>query len=79
MDKIKIHELAKKLDKSSKEIIDVAEKLGIAIKSHLSQIEKSDANKIEKEEKLRKNFSKYQCRLGKRSYMPVVPAHGKQR
>lgn len=49
MDKIKIHELAKKLDKSSKEIIDVAEKLGIAIKSHLSQIEKSDANKIEKE------------------------------
>ncbi|MDE5831363.1 MAG: translation initiation factor IF-2 N-terminal domain-containing protein, partial [Clostridia bacterium] len=49
MDKIKIHELAKKLEKSSKEIMEVASKLGIEIKSHLSLIEADDANKIEKE------------------------------
>ena len=49
MDKIKIHELAKKLKKSSKEIMDMASKLGIELKSHLSTIEGDDANKIEKE------------------------------
>lgn len=51
MDKIKIHELAKKLKKSSKEIIDMASKLGIELKSHLSTIEGEDATKIEKEMK----------------------------
>ncbi len=49
MDKIKIHELAKKIGRSSKEIMEVASRLGIEIKSHLSLIEQSDANKIEKE------------------------------
>ena len=49
MEKVKIHELAKKLKKSSKEIMDVANKLGIEIKSHLSTIDKEQANKIEKE------------------------------
>ena len=32
MGKIKIHELAKKLNKTSKEIINMAEKIGIDIK-----------------------------------------------
>jgi len=49
MGKVKIHELAKKLKKSSKEIIDMASKLGIEIKSHLSTIEGEEASKIEKE------------------------------
>ena len=49
MDKVKIHELAKKLKKSSKEIIDVASKIGIEIKSHLSAVEEDEAKKIEKE------------------------------
>ena len=49
MEKIKIHELAKKLKKSSKEIMEMASKLGIEIKSHLSTIEGEAANKIEKE------------------------------
>ncbi len=49
MGKIKIHELAKNLNKSSKEIMEMAKKLGIEIKSHLSQIEDDAANKIKKE------------------------------
>ena len=48
MSKIKIHELAKKLDKQSKEIMDIAKKIGLDIKSHLSTIEEEDAKKIEK-------------------------------
>ncbi len=49
MAKIKVHELAKKLNKSSKEIMDIATKLDILVKSHLSMIEEEEANKIEKE------------------------------
>ena len=49
MEKVKIHELAKKIKKSSKEIMEVASKLGIEIRSHLSAIDESEAKKIEKE------------------------------
>ena len=47
MEKVKIHELAKKIKKSSKEIMEVASKLGIEIRSHLSAIDESEAKKIE--------------------------------
>ena len=49
MSKIKIHELAKKLNKASKEVMDIANKLGLDVKSHLNMIEDSEAKKIEKE------------------------------
>ncbi len=49
MGKIKIHELAKKLNKQSKEIMDLANKLGLEIKSHLNTIDDEIAKKIEKE------------------------------
>ena len=48
MEKIKIHELAKKLNKTSKEIMDMAGKMGIDIKSHMSTIDIAAANEIEK-------------------------------
>ena len=51
MEKIKIHELAKKLNKSSKEIMEMATKFGAEIKSHLSTVEANVASKIEKEMK----------------------------
>ncbi len=47
MGKIKIHEIAKKFDLTSKEILDVANKLKISAKSHLSGIDEEDAKKIE--------------------------------
>ena len=48
LDKIKVHELAKQLAKTSKEIISVAQELGIEIKSHMSSIEENDIEKIKK-------------------------------
>ena len=44
--KIKIHELAKELDTTSKDILAVAKDLGIEAKSHMSSIEEADAEKI---------------------------------
>lgn len=46
MGKIKIYELAKELNVDNKELLDVANKLGIAAKSHLSSIEEDEAKKI---------------------------------
>ena len=47
MGKIKIHEIAKKLGLTSKEIIEKATKLGIDVKNHLSSVEEDVAEKIE--------------------------------
>ena len=47
MAKIKIHEIAKKYNLTSKEILDKAIELGIEAKSHLSSIEDYEAKKIE--------------------------------
>ncbi len=46
MGKIKIHEIAKEFDLTSKEIIEKAEKLGIKVKNHLSSIDDEVAEKI---------------------------------
>ena len=48
MDKIKVHELAKKLNVNSKEVIEKATKLGIDVKNHLSTITDEEAEKITK-------------------------------
>ena len=40
--KMKVHELAKEVDKTSKEVIAVAQKLGIEVKSHMSSLEDND-------------------------------------
>ena len=47
MGKIKIHEIAKKLGLTSKEILDVANGLNIEVKSHLSGVSEEEAKKIE--------------------------------
>ena len=46
--KIKIHEIAKKLNLTSKEVLETAKKLNIDVKSHLSGVEEEEAKKIEK-------------------------------
>ena len=48
MDKIKIHELAKKLNIGSKDIIKILTDMGIEVKNHLSSIDEDIAKKIEK-------------------------------
>ena len=45
--KIKIYEIAKKLNLTSKEILDIANKLNIEAKSHLSGVEEEEAKRIE--------------------------------
>ena len=47
--KIKIYDISKKLGLTSKEVLDVANKLNIEAKSHLSSIDEEDAKKIENE------------------------------
>ena len=42
MGKMKIHELAKEIDKTSKDIIAVAQELGIEVKSHMSSLEDNE-------------------------------------
>ena len=56
MGKIKIYEIAKKLNLTSKEVLDVAKKLNIDVKSHLSGVEEDEASKIES--KLKGNGTK---------------------
>jgi len=64
--KIKIHEIAKKLDLTSKEVLEVAIGLNIEEKSHMSGVDEEQAKKIEealskknikKEEKVKKEKS----------------------
>ena len=47
--KIKIHEIAKKLGLTSKEVLDVAKGLNIEAKSHLSGVSEDEAKKMLKE------------------------------
>ena len=52
MGKIKIYEIAKELDLTSKEVLETAQKLNIDVKSHMSSVEEDDAKKI------KSNYSK---------------------
>ncbi len=47
MGKIKIHEIAKKLGLTSKEVLEMANKLNIEAKSHLSGVSEEEAKQIE--------------------------------
>ena len=57
--KIKMYELAKELNLTSKEILEKANELGIEVKSHMSAIDDSDADKI------RKKYSKIETKQEK--------------
>ncbi len=46
MGKVKIYDIAKELELTSKEVLEIAKKLDIEAKSHLSSIEESGAEKI---------------------------------
>ena len=48
MGKIKVHEIAKELGLTSKQIIDKASSLGIELSSHLSSLDEDQAEKIKK-------------------------------
>ena len=54
MGKMKIHEIAKELDLTSKEVLKRAEELGIEVKSHMSSVEDEQINKIKESFKVKK-------------------------
>ena len=58
MGKIKIYEIAKKLDIASKDVIKIANQLNIGVKSHASGVTEEEANKIETTIKNEKNNAK---------------------
>ena len=82
MGKIKIYEIAKKLDLTSKEVLDAANKLKIDVKSHMSAIDEAEAKKIEdsfskksskKEEKVTKSkVEKQKVEKKKEESEPVI-------
>ena len=45
--KIKIYDIAKKLNLTSKEVLEMAQKLNIDAKSHMSGVDEEEAKKIE--------------------------------
>ena len=47
MGKIKIYEIAKKLDLTSKEVLEMAQNLNIDVKSHMSGVDEEETKKIE--------------------------------
>ena len=81
MDKIKIHELAKELDTNSKDIMEVAKKLNIEVKSHLSSITSDEAEKIrsdfkgkeEKEAETKKDVKKESKKESKKDFVSDQP------
>ena len=56
--KVKIHEIAKKLGLSSKEVLEKAKALGIEASSHLSGLEDNDAKRLEESFKKQDNTKK---------------------
>ena len=70
MGKIKIHEIAKKLNLTSKEVLEVANMLKIDAKSHLSGVTEDDAKRLV--DHLRKN------NLGRASFLPISSVRGKK-
>ncbi len=46
MAKIRVHELAKELAKENKDVIAALQKLGVEVKSHMSNVEDADAGKV---------------------------------
>ena len=62
MDKVKIYELAKKIDIASKDLVNKAKELGIDVNSHLSSISMEQAEKLEKNLKGISNNSNKQAK-----------------
>ena len=75
MSNVKIHEIAKKLNLNSKELLEKAKSLGIDAKSHLSSISEEEANKLERAmgNKMEKNNDvKNEKKKEKVSNQPVI-------
>lgn len=73
MGKIKVHELAKELGLTSKELIAKAEALGIEAKTHMSSLEDEDVERIRKESTSSKSVEKKTQEKAKEEKKPAAP------
>ena len=71
MGKIKIYDIAKKYDLPSKEVLEIAQKLNIDVKSHLSGVEDEDAKKIEETLKSGNKGQKQEKKAEKKAEKPA--------
>ena len=71
MGKIKIYDIAKKYDLPSKEVLEIAQKLNIDVKSHLSGVEDEDAKKIEETLKSGNKGQKQEKKAEKKAEKPT--------
>ncbi len=72
MEKIKIHELAKKLETDNKKILEIAKELGIEAKSHLSSITNEESKLIEKKIKGVSSKKSMENKKEKNNEEPVI-------
>ncbi len=70
MGKMKIYELAKQLNLTSKEIMAKAKELGIEVKTHMSSIEENEINKIK--DKIGKREENKTKKEEKKQSSPVI-------
>ncbi len=70
MGKVKIHEIAKKIGLTSKEVLEIATKLKIEAKSHMSSVTEEEAKQIES--KLTKKTEKKEKASKKEEKAPVI-------
>ena len=52
MAKIRVHELAKKLERTNREVMDALKGIGVDVKSHMSNVEDTQAEKIREKFKM---------------------------
>ena len=69
MSKIKIYELAKELDKPSKELVEFLNKKDVEAKTHMSTIDEAEADMV------RKAFRSEERRVGKECRSRWSPYH----
>ena len=73
--KIKLYDIAKELNLTSKEVLEIAKNLGIEAKSHLSSVEDDEADKIRnnvKGNKVKKENKKIEKSKTEKSETPVI-------
>ena len=73
--KIKLYDIAKELNLTSKEVLEISKNLGIEAKSHLSSVEDDDADKIRnnvKGNKVKKENKKIEKSKTEKNETPVI-------
>ena len=73
--KIKLYDIAKELNLTSKEVLEIAKNLGIEAKSHLSSVENDEADKIRnnvKGNKVKKENKKIEKSKTEKNETPVI-------